>query len=64
MKLNHSFIIPVNNPPQEVMELLDSFIGFQFKEDYEIVIVEDGSSERSEDIISVYSDKLNISYFN
>ena len=47
-----------------MMELLDSFIGFQFKEDYEIVIVEDGSSERSEDIISVYSDKLNISYFN
>ena len=35
----------------------------QFKEVFEIVIVEDGSSERSEDIISVYSDKLNISYY-
>ena len=42
------------------MELLDSFLGLQFKEVFEIVIVEDGSSERSEDIISVYLDKFNI----
>jgi glycosyltransferase involved in cell wall biosynthesis len=63
MKLNYSFIIPVYNRPQEVMELLDSFLDLQFKERFEIVIIEDGSSEKSEDIISVYSDRLNISYY-
>ena len=45
------------------MELLDSFLGLQFKDTFEIIIIEDGSSERSADIISVYSDKLNISYY-
>lgn len=45
------------------MELLDSFLGLQFEENYEIVIIEDGSSERSDEIIEVYSDRLNISYY-
>ena len=63
MKLNYSFIIHVYNRPQEIMELLDSFLGLRTEEDYEIVIVEDGSSERSEDIVAVYLDRLNISYY-
>jgi glycosyltransferase involved in cell wall biosynthesis len=45
------------------MELLDSFLELQFNIGFEIVIIEDGSSEKSEDIISSYSDRLNISYY-
>ena len=63
MKLNYSFIIPVYNRPQEVLELLDSFLGLQYNGEFEIVIIEDGSSEKSEDIVEVYQDRLNISYY-
>ena len=63
MKIDYSFIIPVYNRPQEIMELLDSFLGLQFTDSFEIVIVEDGSYETSEDIVSSYSDRLDISYF-
>jgi glycosyltransferase involved in cell wall biosynthesis len=63
MKLDYSFIIPVFNRPQEVLELLDSFLGLQFNGEFEIVIIEDGSSEKSEGIVEVYSDRLNISYY-
>ena len=38
-----SFIIPVYNRPDEVKELLDSFLKLQGNKDFEIVIVEDGS---------------------
>ncbi|MBV1922406.1 MAG: glycosyltransferase family 2 protein, partial [Flavobacteriaceae bacterium] len=48
MKLNYSFIIPVYNRPEEVKELLESFERLDFSDDYEIVIVEDGSQETSE----------------
>jgi glycosyltransferase involved in cell wall biosynthesis len=63
MKLDYSFIIPLFNRPQEVLELLDSFLELQFNGEFEIVIIEDGSSEKSEDIVEVYSDRLNISYY-
>ena len=45
------------------MELLDSFLDLQFTDSFEIVIVEDGSYETSQDIVSSYSDRLDISYF-
>ncbi|GHC54565.1 glycosyltransferase [Ulvibacter litoralis] len=63
MKLAYSFIIPVYNRPQEVKELLESFSELQFTEPFEIVIVEDGSSESSEGIVTSFSDRLNISYY-
>lgn len=63
MKLDYSFIIPVFNRPQEVMELLDSFLRLEFHDAFEIVIIEDGSSEKSEGIVEDYSDRLNITYY-
>tara|TARA_R110002072_G_scaffold261258_1_gene419890 strand:+ start:44964 stop:45965 length:1002 start_codon:yes stop_codon:yes gene_type:complete len=63
MKLDYSFIIPVYNRPQETLELLESFTKVLFSESYEIVIVEDGSSETSEAIVNSFRDKLNISYY-
>lgn len=63
MTLQYSFIIPVFNRPQEIQELLESFVQLEFDAKYEIVIVEDGSSESSENLAKGFSDRLNISYF-
>ncbi|MEN8138723.1 MAG: glycosyltransferase [Bacteroidota bacterium] len=61
--LNYSFIIPVYNRPNEIRELLESFQKVEFDRDYEIVIIEDGSSEKSDSVIEEFKDELNISYF-
>lgn len=57
-----SVIIPVYNRPIEVDELLESLVS-QTRKNFEVVIVEDGSSETSEHIVLKYSELLNISYF-
>ena len=46
--MRYSVIIPVYNRPDEVDELLQSLTEQSFK-DFEVVIVEDGSSIRSEE---------------
>lgn len=59
----YSFIIPVYNRPDEIDELLKSMSVMDFQKDYEIVIVEDGSSETSETVIQSYKNLLEISYY-
>jgi glycosyltransferase involved in cell wall biosynthesis len=63
MKLSYSFIIPVFNRPEEISELLESFTKLQFNGDYEIILIEDGSTESSEAEVKKFSDRLNISYY-
>lgn len=63
MERTYSFIIPVYNRPQEIKELLESFLVLSYTKPFEIVIVEDGSSERAEEIVKFFSDKLPISYY-
>ena len=58
-----SIIIPVYNRPDEIKELLDSLLQSTFKHDYEIVIVEDGSTITCEAEVQKYSGTLNISYY-
>jgi glycosyltransferase involved in cell wall biosynthesis len=58
-----SLIIPVYNRPDEVDELLESLSKLDYKEDFEIVIVEDGSSIKCDDVVGDYGGKLNISYY-
>ncbi|WP_369769313.1 glycosyltransferase family 2 protein [Flavobacterium sp. WC2416] len=58
-----SLIIPVYNRPDEVDELLESLSQTDYKEDFEIVLVEDGSSLKCEDVLQKYSAKLSISYY-
>ena len=58
-----SFIIPVYNRPNEVKELLDSFISLDGDNDFEIVIVEDGSTLASKSVVDDFKDNLNISYY-
>lgn len=62
MKISYSFIIPVYNRPNEIEELLASFKKFSTTIPFEIVIVEDGSTDCSAHVVKQYQDCLNISY--
>lgn len=57
-----SIIVPVFNRPDEVAELLQS-LSTQTDRDFELVIVEDGSTLTCEEVVEAYRDRLNISYF-
>jgi glycosyltransferase involved in cell wall biosynthesis len=61
--MHFSIIIPVYNRPDEIKELLDSLVQTDYKEDFEVVIVEDGSSLTCENEIALFQSKLNISYY-
>ena len=61
--MKYSFIIPVYNRPDEVDELLDSLIR-QTIRDFEVVVVEDGSSIPCKDVVDNYADRLSIHYYN
>ena len=58
-----SFIVPVYNRPDEIRELLESFSNLEGDFNYEIVIVEDGSSETSEAVVNSFREQLHISYY-
>ena len=58
-----SLIIPVYNRPDEVGELLESLSKLDYNEKFEIVIVEDGSSVKCEEVIHKYNNKLTVSYY-
>ena len=59
--MKYSVIIPVYNRPDEVAELLASIAAQTFR-DFEVLVVEDGSSVKCEDIVNQYADKLDIKY--
>lgn len=58
----YSVIVPVYNRPQEVAELLESLTR-QTLQDFEVVLVEDGSAITSEKVFEQYSSRLSIQYF-
>jgi glycosyltransferase involved in cell wall biosynthesis len=57
----YSVIVPVYNRPEEVRELLQSLAKQTFK-DFEIIIVEDGSTVRSDTIVDEFRNQLTIEY--
>lgn len=59
--MKFSIVVPVYNRPDEMKELLDS-IEKQEYNDFELVVIEDGSSIKSEDICNAYADKFSINY--
>ncbi|CAL65632.1 glycosyltransferase [Christiangramia forsetii] len=63
MKPEYSFIVPVYNRPDEIRELLESMRKLISIRSFEIVIVEDGSSIRSNEVVRQFSEDLNISYY-
>jgi len=58
-----SIIIPVYNRPTELEELLDS-LDRQTVRRFDVIVVEDGSQERSDKVVDKYQNKLTIAYFN
>ena len=60
--MHFSFIIPVFNRPAEVDELLES-LTFQTYTNFDIVIVEDGSTLKCDKVINKYKSKLDIQYY-
>ncbi|RSK38280.1 glycosyltransferase [Mangrovimonas spongiae] len=62
-EITYSFIIPVYNRPEEIKELLESFTAFKTEIPFEVVIVEDGSDNKSDAVITTYKERLNISYY-
>tara|TARA_R110002072_G_scaffold278088_2_gene439906 strand:- start:11181 stop:12134 length:954 start_codon:yes stop_codon:yes gene_type:complete len=63
LKLHFSIIIPVYNRPKEIDELLESLTKQDFSDDFEILIIEDGSTEKCDAIIEKYHCQLNLKYF-
>ena len=60
--IRYSVIIPVYNRPEEVKELLDSLSAVE-RSDWEIIIVEDGSSKSCEDEVKRYINQLPLHYY-
>ncbi|MCH3981909.1 MAG: glycosyltransferase [Prevotella sp.] len=60
--MKYSLIIPVYNRPDEVDELLGSLVT-QTLRDFEVIIVEDGSSVPCETVCKKYEGKLDLKYF-
>ena len=60
--MKYSIIIPVFNRPDEIEELLESLL-FQSQNNFEVIVVEDGSKIKCEHIIAKYSNKIDIKYF-
>ena len=61
--MKYSFIIPVYNRHDEVDELLDS-LTHQTLRDFEVIVVEDGSSVPCKEVVGRYADRLTIHYYN
>jgi glycosyltransferase involved in cell wall biosynthesis len=57
----YSVIIPVYNRPQEVEELLES-LTHQTLKNFEVIVVEDGSTSCCDHIVQLYSSRLTIQY--
>jgi len=56
-----SVIVPVFNRPDEVNELLNSLQNQTYK-DFEVLIVEDGSTNKCDEVCNLYKDKINLQY--
>lgn len=61
--MKYSVVIPIYNRPEELRELLESVV-LQSCRDFEIIIVEDGSSLSSESVVREYADRLPLRYMS
>ncbi len=57
-----SIIIPLYNRPQEIDELLHSLTKQTYLQ-FEVLVIEDGSTNSAEAIVNSYADRLDLSYY-
>lgn len=62
MELSFSFIIPVYNRPQEVRELFESIRAIEADVPFEVVLVEDGSTEDAAAVVAEFEKAIPITY--
>ncbi len=62
--MKFSFIIPVYNRPEELEELLHSLSHQNYSTDFEVVIIEDGSTISSEQVCQKYAQTLHLTYLS
>lgn len=60
--MKYSLIIPVYNRPDEVDELLESLC-HQTHKDFEVLVIEDGSQNKCEEVVQRYLSSLDVRYF-
>lgn len=60
--MKYSIVIPVYNRPDEVDELLSSLLSQSFQ-DFEVIVVEDGSKITCREVCDKYAGELCLSYF-
>jgi glycosyltransferase involved in cell wall biosynthesis len=58
----YSVIIPIYNRPEEIKELLESLTHQSFQ-NFEVLVVEDGSTLKCEDVCKSFTSHLDIQYF-
>ena len=58
----YSIVIPVYNRPDEIEELLRSLTQQSYK-NFEVLVIEDGSSVTCEKVVAAYNNNLTIRYF-
>ncbi len=64
MKRAFSFIIPVYNRPNEVRELFESMRLLEGQIPFEVVLVEDGSTEDASEVVTAFRNTLSINYLS
>ncbi|MFM1913941.1 MAG: hypothetical protein RIR51_1793 [Bacteroidota bacterium] len=57
-----SLIIPVYNRPKDVFEVLES-LSKQTETNFEVLVIEDGSTEKADEEVKKFTNKLTIKYF-
>ncbi|MBS7786734.1 glycosyltransferase [Flavobacterium sp. CYK-55] len=62
--MQFSIIIPVYNRPDEIDELLDSLTKQDYKQKFEVIIIEDGSTLPSLSVLEKYKGKLQMTYLS
>ena len=60
--MKFSIVIPVYNRPDEVKELLES-LTLQTSQNFEVIIVEDGSTNKCDGVVENFKNSLSITYY-
>ncbi len=60
-EIKYSLIIPVYNRSDEIKELLSTLV-LQTKKEFEVLVIEDGSTEKCEHVCKEYENQLDLNY--